>query len=254
VVDKRNAAPGQISVFNLRLDPTEWTLAEENPNENVFVSKAGDVVGVELRTEATAFDLDFNDLATLRANIREGFGGAGLISADVEIYGSSSEAEMGIVTNTTPDLVPTAAPSTESTAAPTAVRGMAIITKLPQIPSGISYNGLIFLPFKDFSYSLYMRYEEEGMIGLRDSILLDRLIEQGEVTIGTPTMPAVVQGLAEDLYDATLRGPLVRSKAEREEYDKQFPDHPLSRLRSCMARIKQALIIDANVLAAGQHN
>jgi hypothetical protein len=56
------------------------------------------------------------------------------------------------------------------------------------------------------------------------------------------------------LYDPTLRGPLVRNKAEREKYDQQFPLHPLTKLRSCMQRVKQTLVFDPIVLGADQSN
>ena len=189
-------------------------------------------MGIEFRTEQTAFKIDFDDLTALRANIREGFGGAGLISADVEKYQPKNSSQ-----NTTKS-----------------IRGMSIITKLPQIPKGMSYNGLIFLPFKDFSYSIYVRYEEAGTTGLREAIVLDLLMEEGAVTIDPNAPPPGLQGLAEDLYDKTLRGPLVRSKCEREEYDHLFPDHPLSRVRACLVRIKESLVIDDGVLDAEQLN
>ncbi len=201
--DQINESPGGISVLNLRLDPAQWTLAEQNPNENVFVNTAGDVVGVELRTEATAFQVDFDNLPLLRANIREGFGGAGLISADLEEYGSNAKTEAETITKT--------------------IKGMAIITKLPQIPHGISYNGLIFLPFKNFSYSLYMRYEEGGVTGLREAALLDKLIKAGEVTLSMHTNPPTMQGLSEDLYDPTMRGPLCAAKQSVKSTTSNFP-------------------------------
>jgi hypothetical protein len=215
-------AAGPVKVSNLRLASPEWTLAEENPFENVYVHSCGDVVGVELRTEETAFKVDFDDVAAMRANIRYGLAGAGMISADVEEYGPENNA----------------------------VKGIAVITKLPQVPHGMSYNGLIFIPFKDFSYSIYMRYEEGSFTGVRETAVLDKLLASGEVTLAPTSMGMAMEGLAEDLYDPSLRGPLVRTKAEREEYDQSFPDHPLSRLRACLGWVKKALVLDANVLAA----
>lgn len=247
---QKQGAGGQISVSSISLDAAEWTLAEQGPSENVFVNKAGDVVGVELRTEATAFRVDFDDLASLRSNIRHGFGGAGLISADVELFGGANRP--GADTAATADATGHLEAATGHPAAAPAIKGMAIITKLPQIPHGMSYNGLIFLPFRDFSYSLYMRFEEVGVTGMRDAVILDLLMQSGDVTVSTHTTPPIISGLSEDLYDPTLRGPLVRSKAEREEYDEKFPDHPLSKLRSCMRRVKQALIIDPVVMQAEQ--
>ncbi|MBS2009707.1 MAG: hypothetical protein JST01_21815 [Cyanobacteria bacterium SZAS TMP-1] len=218
------ATSGKVSVSSLSLKEPHWTLAEKSPNENVFVSRDGDVVGIELRTEETVFKVDFNDLASLRSNIRMGFGGAGLISADIEEYGTG-EAK---------------------------VRGVAIITKLPQLPAGMSYNGLIFLPFKDFSYSLYMRYEEGGISGAREAAVLEPLIAAGEVKLVVGAAGAVLDGFDEDLYEPSLRGHLVRNKAEREEFDGQFPEHPLSKLRACLRSVKESLQIDQIVLESEQ--
>ncbi|MBU6452945.1 MAG: hypothetical protein KGS72_14265 [Cyanobacteria bacterium REEB67] len=217
---------GPVTVSSLMLDSTYWGLEEESPNENVFGSKGGDVVGVELRTEATIFQLDFNDIPALRANIRMGFGGAGLLSADVVEYKSIGDDSGRLI------------------------KGVAIITKLPQMPSGRSYNGLIFLPFKDFSFSIYMRYEEGGMTGRREAALADVLLKAGEITIDEQA--GKVSGFEEDLYDPHQRGPLVRNKAEREEYDEQFPQHPLSRLRVCMQLVRDSLVFAPVVLAAEQ--
>jgi hypothetical protein len=215
-----------VTVSSLMLDGANWGLEEENPTENVFGSKAGDVVGVELRNEETIFKLDFNDMPALRANIRMGFGGAGLLSADVVEYKSVGDKSGRVI------------------------KGVAIITKLPQMPSGRSYNGLIFLPFKDFSFSIYMRYEEGGMTGRREAALADVLLEAGEISIDEEA--GKVTGFEEDLYDPQQRGPLVRNKAEREEYDEQFPQHPLSRLRACMQLVKDSLVFAPAVLEAEQ--
>jgi len=217
---------GRPTASSLRLKQPEWTLAEKNPNEHVYVSKAGDVVGVELRTEETVFKVDFNDLPGLRSNIRTGFGGAGLISADVEEFVSGADGAK--------------------------IKGVIIITKLPQIPAGMSYNGLIFFPFKDFSYSLYMRFEETGVTGAREAAVLDPLIGSGEVKLVVGAAGAVIEGFDEDLYEPTLRGPLVRNRAERPEYDEQFPEHPLSKLRACLRKVKENIAYDQVVAEASQ--
>jgi len=218
----------KVSASSLRLREPDWTLAEKNPNEHVYVSKDGDVVGIEFRTEETVFKVDFNDLAGLRMNIRTGFGGAGLISADVEEFGSEADGSK--------------------------IKGVVIITKLPQMPAGMSYNGLIFFPFKDFSYSLYMRFEEGGVTGMREAAVLDPFIGSGEVKLVVGAAGAVIEGFDEDLYEPSLRGPLVRNKAERSEYDEKFPEHPLSKLRACLRSVRENLVFEQAVASASQEN
>lgn len=44
-----------------------------------------------------------------------------------------------------------------------------------------------------------------------------------------------LEGWVQDPYDPRYRGVALRSIADNEEYDAQFPDHPLSRLRSTLS-------------------
>jgi hypothetical protein len=62
-----------------------------------------------------------------------------------------------------------------------AVRTM---VKVPQQPSGMTYVGAITLPFRDFSYVVKVQCPEAGTTGVRDAIILDRMLAAGRVRIG----------------------------------------------------------------------
>ena len=50
-----------------------------------------------------------------------------------------------------------------------------------------------------------------------------------------------IEGLFADPYDPRYRGIILRSVADNEEYDDEFPDHPLSRLRSTLKTVRDSL-------------
>ena len=54
----------------------------------------------------------------------------------------------------------------------------------------------------------------------------------------------------QDPYDPSIRAPLQRNRAEEETYDSQFPDHPLSRVRSLLGHLRESLEIAPEIRTA----
>jgi hypothetical protein len=52
---------------------------------------------------------------------------------------------------------------------------------------------------------------------------------------------------AQDPYDASIKSSLMRNRAEVEEYDALFPDHPLSRARTFLNQVQQTLQVAEQV-------
>jgi hypothetical protein len=116
--------------------------------------------------------------------------------------------------------------------------------KVAQQPSGRTYLGMLTLPFRDFSFVLKIQCEERGMTGIRDAVLLDRLMRSGEVDLDAT---GALTGWADDPYDPQNRAAMVRNRAERLEYDAMFPDHPLSRARVMLEGFERSLRVSSNV-------
>ena len=57
-------------------------------------------------------------------------------------------------------------------------------------------------------------------------------------------------GWMQDPYDPTINMPLMRNLAEAEEYDAQFPEHPLSRLRLILLQLQPSIRLAAEVKSA----
>jgi hypothetical protein len=66
----------------------------------------------------------------------------------------------------------------------------------------------------------------------------------------TRTEVQEVEGWTQDPYDPTFRAPLMRNLSDDVQYDAQFPDHPLSRLRSVLRHLASTVSIADEVKAA----
>ncbi len=102
------------------------------------------------------------------------------------------------------------------------------IIKVPQQPSGMTYLGSIIIPFRDFSFVLKVQCQERGMTGLRESVILARMLAKGDVVRDGSGLPA---GFAPD----------------DPKYDAEFPKHPLSRLRTVLRHIEKSLRLNSTV-------
>jgi hypothetical protein len=104
--------------------------------------------------------------------------------------------------------------------------------------------GSITLPFRDFSYVLKVQCMETGTTGIRESVVLAQMMASGQVKLqnsGPGPQQLRIAGCMQDPYDPTTSAPLMWNLAEDKQYDAQFPDHPLSRLRSVLRQVQPSL-------------
>jgi hypothetical protein len=105
-----------------------------------------------------------------------------------------------------------------------------VLFKTPQQPSGMTYVGSLTIPFRDFSYVVKVQCEEGGPTGLRESVLMERRLAAGEI----PMASGGRLHMADWNPDAA-------------EFDAEFPDHPLSRLRRVLQRIIASLVAESTI-------
>ncbi len=101
------------------------------------------------------------------------------------------------------------------------------------------YIGLWTFPRRDFSYVLKIQCQESGVTGQREALVLDRELAPGHLR---PTQE-VMKSWAADPYDPTCQQGILRNLAEDEQYDAEFPDHPLSRLRRYFQQIEPTIAV-----------
>ena len=122
------------------------------------------------------------------------------------------------------------------------------IFKIPQKPHGMNYIGSITVPFRDFSFVVQSLCFEQGITGVRDSIIFGEMLAAGQVKLGeTVNNETPLEGWWRDPYDASLKTPPLRNLSEDAKYDAQFPDHPLSRLRSTLQHLETSLRLAPDV-------
>jgi hypothetical protein len=107
---------------------------------------------------------------------------------------------------------------------------------------GYRYTGMLIVEFSGYWCQVTGVFGERGATGLREAQLTARLLESGQIKVRKHSFyrrvftrsSGYVEGWFVDPYDAKYRGVVLRSLADTEEYDENFPDHPLTRLRSTL--------------------
>jgi hypothetical protein len=114
---------------------------------------------------------------------------------------------------------------------------------------GYRYTGMLVVELSGYWCHIAGVFGERGTTGVREACLTARLLEGGQIKIRKhPFYRRVftrsfgyVEGWFVDPYHAKYRGIVLRSVTDNEEYDQQFPDHPLTRLRSTLKTVRNSL-------------
>lgn len=111
------------------------------------------------------------------------------------------------------------------------------VFKIPQEPKGTTYLASLTLPFRKHSFVIKIQALETGETGMRDTLVLDRLMETGEVKF----TKAGLQGWEADPYDKNYKEGSLMNLSEQEQYDTRYRSHPLSMARERMKEIQSGI-------------
>jgi stress response protein SCP2 len=100
--------------------------------------------------------------------------------------------------------------------------------KFPNQPSGLVFTGILLAPKANGAVILKAQCPEYGTTGMREAMTMARVGPQA-FFIPSPFAPDV---------DLQAMGGLPSNVADRPEYDAQFPQHPLTRLRALLDRMQ----------------
>lgn len=92
------------------------------------------------------------------------------------------------------------------------------------------YIGSLAIPMSDRSCVLSLYAQEAGITGMRDTVAFSKLSSESDKLTLDPNSGKLI-GWAQDPYFPEYDGPCLRNLSESEEYDSQFPDHPLTKVR-----------------------
>lgn len=99
------------------------------------------------------------------------------------------------------------------------------IVKSKMESSGMQYILTMHIDMNNSSMNIQANFDEIGMTGVRDSIILTKMINEGKV------IPPDMDEWFKDPYDEKYKTGLLMNISEKPEYDVMFPEHPLSEAR-----------------------
>lgn len=211
-------------ITSVDVDVSKWHRVEESPTEIIWLDSLEYCTAIlSLNYFPVRPDIPFplSDVASLRKSYRAMAieAGGGLMRADViELAGL---------------------PAVET------------LFKFP-IPGqsrGLNYIGSITLPFANLSYVIKVQSAEMGMTGVREAMLFARLnppvqFNQEELK---DKGSAKIEGLGKDPYDPSIDYPNMPTIFEDEQYDMEFPDHPLTKVRRWLKDIRVTASVDGSL-------
>jgi hypothetical protein len=92
------------------------------------------------------------------------------------------------------------------------------------------YIGSLAIPMSDRSFVLSLYSQEDGITGMRDTVIFSKLSTERGDLVPDPDS-GMMTGWVQDPYFPEYNGPCLRNLSESAEYDNQFPDHPLTKVR-----------------------
>lgn len=108
-----------------------------------------------------------------------------------------------------------------------------------------AYTGTISFPLAEGCFQIKAMGVEQNPTGVRESVVAMSLIAEGKVSLpkGNVSMEAADKPLARTIKEQAM----VRAPGDDIEYDKDFPSHPLTRVRATLQKIKESLTVDPAV-------
>lgn len=124
------------------------------------------------------------------------------------------------------------------------------IFKVSQEEYGMVYIASLTIPFEDYSFVVKIQTVESGITGLRDSVILNKLLESGEVLFENQE----IKNWFSDPYDSDFKQGVLMNKSEDEKYDNEFPDHPLTIARRMINKISKEIILSPELASVASFN
>ena len=102
-----------------------------------------------------------------------------------------------------------------------------IITKIMLKPHGVKYTLILNIYYGKVSLCIQGEFEEIGMTGERDAFIFELMQREGEVTMNGDK----IEGWFYDPFEENKTHSCKMNLCEQPQFDKTFPDHPLSQCR-----------------------
>jgi len=218
---------------SLQLDLTGWTLDQEQAEATLWFDRETDVLGVNLFNTQPDIPAPCNGVEGLRNYFRQGAHaqGSGIVEVDVVRIHNIACASL--------------------------------IIKMPQTPSGCSYQGSLVIPRQNFSFVIRVKCLEHGVTGAKEALVM--IVENSNLQTKTVVEEYVehpifgrvlksgkIMGWVKDPYDPQFDNIALFNLADHPQYDAKFPDHPLSRVRRKLSHIINTVQFGRDIIEAAE--
>jgi len=96
---------------------------------------------------------------------------------------------------------------------------------------GATYVGSFTIPFRDFSFVIKIQCSEQGMTGLRETVIIAKALQNGTARWEEHGIPVLIGGWS----------------CDDEQFDETIPDHPLPRVRRELRHIAPSIHIEPKI-------
>ena len=218
---------------SLQLDLTGWTLDQEEAEAAIWLDKETDILALNLFNAQPDIPAPCNGVEGLRNHFRQlaHAHGSGIVEVDVVHIHNIACGRL--------------------------------IIKTPQTPSGCSYRGTILIPRQNFSFVIRVQCLEHGVTGGKEVLVM--MVEDSNLTtesvgeeyvehpiFGRVLKKGEMRGWVKDPYDPQFDNIALFNLADNPQYDAQFPDHPLSRVRRKLTHIINTVHFGRDILDAAE--
>ncbi len=127
------------------------------------------------------------------------------------------------------------------------INGLKAIPHMLNVPMREDGRGRIYVasftfPFEAFSFVIKVQCPEIGITGRRESAIVAKLMREGKIDLSKlPTGDGAPVSLPSNTAS------LISATTDDEAYDKEFPNHPLTRARSHLRHVRRTLIFEEAV-------
>ncbi|MBX9693411.1 MAG: hypothetical protein K2Z81_13570 [Cyanobacteria bacterium] len=108
---------------------------------------------------------------------------------------------------------------------------------------GMHYVGILWLPFENCNFQINIEAMESGATGMREAAVM--LMEPD--SFPKSNEPPVLVESADDLFNRMRSSKLRKLPSDDAKYDRTFPDHPLSKVRSRLTDVISSLKLEDRV-------
>jgi hypothetical protein len=199
---------------SLRMTAHDWSLAEESDYHRTWAVDESTAVMLRFHNEPPTLPYDISSVASVRAFYAAQTADASGAAVDIDVQQIHNAAAM-----------------------------IAVMKYRQERNLGAYITGVIAIPFRDVAYQFNVESSEVEVTGMRETM----------VTAMQPVDRSSEREMIDDgghLFQPMAAASARRLLSDDAQFDKSFPDHPLSKVRALQRRLLETIAFDESLRKA----